>query len=68
MAVPVGSNFPGGGVFGPTENLHEAHPAFDQSPSQKALAAKGTDVFIIQLKQFSGGLSFAPYVSRLRCA
>ena len=42
VAVPVGANLAGGGIFGSTKNLHETHAAFGQAAGQQTLATKVT--------------------------
>ena len=41
VAVPVRADFLGGGVFSAAVDLNEAHPSFDESSGDEALATKG---------------------------
>ena len=62
MAVPVGADFFRCGVFCTAVNLHKTHAAFDEPPRQKALPAKGTDVFVIELVELFGDIGFTAQV------
>ncbi len=58
VAVPVGADGLGLGVFRAAVDLHEADAALDESAGEEALPAEGADVLVVEGVEPADGLAF----------
>ena len=68
VAVPVGADFFSRGVFCTAIDLHKTYAALNEPTSQKALSAKGANVFLIELVELLGEIRFASQIGDFGCA
>jgi len=61
MAIPIRAHFFCRSIFrSGSINLHKSHSALHQTPGLKTLAAKWTDVFVVELIELTRGLATSP--------